>query len=74
MDVLSAIKSFPNGYAGGPNLLHPQHQKNMLNDLQDPDDSPMLSALAGFCSLVLQGGDPGRCQASFLWCLIGCTL
>lgn len=53
-DVLSAIKSFPNGSAGGPDHLRPQHLKNMLPNLQDPDDSPMLS---GFCSLVLRGGE-----------------
>ena len=29
-DVMCAAKAFPNGCAGGPDRLHPQHLKDML--------------------------------------------
>ena len=48
---MNAIKSFPNGSAGGPDGLRPQQ----LKDLTCPsrENSPLLSALAAFSSLVL---------------------
>ena len=47
-----------NGSAGGPDRLQPQHLKDMTSKIVDPEDSPLLSALCDFCSLVLQGNTP----------------
>ena len=55
-DVLAAIRSFPNGSAGGPDRLLPQHLKDLVQD--DQDESLLLSALTEFCILVLQGDIP----------------
>ena len=62
MDVVQAIRSFPCGSAGGPDKLRPQHLKDLLQHVQhmgdeDPE-SPLLSALADFCNLVLRGDTP----------------
>ena len=54
-DVLATIRSFPNGSAGGPDRLLPQHLKDLV---QDQDESLLLSALTEFCILVLQGDIP----------------
>ena len=55
---LEFINSFPNGSAGGPDRLQPQHLKDMTANVVDPDDSPLLSSLRDFCSVVLQGITP----------------
>lgn len=51
--VVRAIKSFPNGSAGGPDGLRPQHLKDMISS-SDGADSPLLIALAAFSA-------KGRC-------------
>jgi len=56
-DVVRAIRSFPNGSAGGPDGLRPQHLKDMLNT-SNGEESSFLSALAAFSTLVLEGRVP----------------
>ena len=56
-DVAQAIKSFPNGSAGGPDGLRPQHLKDMTNS-SNVEASSLLTALASFSSLVLEGKPP----------------
>ena len=56
-DVAQAIKSFPNGSAGGPDGLRPQHMKDMTN-LSNVEASSLLMALASFSTLVLEGKTP----------------
>ena len=45
--------------------LQPQHLKDMTSNIADPDESPLLSALSDFCSLVLQGNTPERIRPFF---------
>ena len=55
-DIARAIKYFPNGSAGGPDRLRPQHLKDMLQSCHG--EHSILSSLASFCSLVLGGRVP----------------
>ena len=56
-DVAQAIRSFPNGSAGGPDGLRPQHLKDMTtSSIAEPPS--LLSALASFSNLVLEGKTP----------------
>lgn len=58
-EVLAAIKLFPPGSSAGPDGFRPQHLKDMLDaDSPDPQFSPLLSALASFSNLVLEGRTP----------------
>ena len=55
-DVARAIRSFPNGSAGGPDGLRRQHLKDITNSCNAVDPSlELLSALASFSTLVLEG-------------------
>ena len=56
-DVAQAIRSFPNGSAGGPDGLRPQHLKDMTNS-SNTEASSLLTALASFSTLVLEGKTP----------------
>ena len=62
-DVAHAIKSFPNGSAGGPDGLRPQHLKDMINPLVDV--SPLLTSLAAFSTMVLEGKTPPSVRPYF---------
>ena len=55
--VALAIKSFPNGLAGGPDRLRLQHLKDLLQVSED-DDCTLLQALASFCAVVMEGRVP----------------
>ena len=57
-EVMAAIQSFPNGSAGGPDKLRPQHLKDLVQGEEVPEESPFLCALADFCTLLLQGNAP----------------
>ncbi len=55
-DVIWAVRFFPCGSAGGPDKLRPQHLKDLPQQVGDKElESPPLTALADFCSLVLSG-------------------
>ena len=60
--VRTAIQSFPNGSAGGPDSLRPQHIKDLL--LGAPDDSPLLSAITDLINLLLAGKVPASVQGA----------
>ena len=57
-EVAKAIRSFPNGSAGGPDGLRPQHLKDMVGLSTTGRGHSLLSALATFLSLVLAGKTP----------------
>ena len=57
-EVAKAIRSFPNGSAGGPDGLRPQHLKDMVGPSTAGGGHVLLSALASFLSLVLAGRTP----------------
>ena len=60
----NAIRSFTCGSAGGPDLLRPQHLKDMLSIAGD-EDSVFLNSLASFCSTVLEGRVPEAVRPIF---------
>ena len=55
-EVIKAIRSFPNGSAGGPDGLRPQHLKDMVGQTGGGHD--LLTALATFLTLVLSCRTP----------------
>ena len=57
-EVAKAIRLFPNGSAGGPDGLRPQHLKDMVGPSTAGGVHALLSALASFLSLVLVGRTP----------------
>ena len=57
MAVVRAIRSFPNGSAGGPDLLRPQHLKDILQ-VAGGESSAFAQSLASFCALVMEGRVP----------------
>ena len=63
--VVRAIKSFPNSSAGGFDRLRPQHLKDLLTVVGDVEDSPLISALIAFCTLVLEGRTPEEVRPFF---------
>ena len=61
-EVSKAIRSFPNGSAGGPDGLRPQHLKDMTDStLSDV----LLSSLASFLTLILKGEVPPSIRPFF---------
>ena len=63
--IARAIKSFPNGSAGGLDRLRPQHLKDLLASIDDVDESAFVSALAAFTTLVLDGRTPTEVRPFF---------
>ena len=63
--VIRAIKYFPTGSTGGSDRLHPQHLKDLLTVVEDVEDSPSISALIAFCTLVLEGSTPEEVRPFF---------
>ena len=57
-DIVRAIRSFPNGSAGGPDGLKPQHLKDMIGPSAVDCSQALLPALASFIELVLEGRMP----------------
>ena len=53
-DVLGAIKSFPNGSAGGPDGLRQQHIKDLIHSPKI-NGNALTSVLAHFVTMVLKG-------------------
>ena len=56
LDIKAAITSFPQGSAGGPDGLRPQHLKDLLADKNEND--PLLLAITDFINVVLAGKTP----------------
>ena len=65
-EVARAIQSFPNGSAGGPDGLKPQHLKDMISSSANGGCQGLLSALTSFVTLVLEGNTPASVCAFFL--------
>ncbi|GAU90699.1 hypothetical protein RvY_03079 [Ramazzottius varieornatus] len=57
-EVLQAVTSFPNGSAGGPDGLRPQHLKDCLRGSRDPASTELAEALACLMTLMLEGKVP----------------
>ena len=67
--IMAAIRSFPNGMAGGPDRLKPQNLKDMVQGVDILEHSPFLCALTEFCNLVFHGNVPVEViEALLLWC------
>ena len=64
-EIIHAIRSFPNFSAGGPDGLRPQHLKDMVESLADDGCQVLLSALASFTQLVLEGKTPPSIRPFF---------
>jgi len=56
--VRAAVSSFPNGSAGGPDGLRPQHLKDLLVNSTNKD--PLLSDITNLCNLFLSGNIPNN--------------
>ena len=62
-DVLRAIRSFPAGSSGGPDGFKPQHLLELTNC--PSNGSRLLTAVAGFVNMVLDGGVPSTVMPVF---------
>ena len=56
--VVKAIHSFPNGSAGGPDGLSPQHLKDMTGASAQSGGPALLRALTSLTNIILQGKIP----------------
>ena len=59
-EVARAVHSFPNGSAGGPDGLRPQHLKDLISVSAERGGRELLGALTNFTNLVLRGGLPNQ--------------
>ena len=57
---MAAIKSFPNGSAGGTDCLRPQHIKDLVVSKDVCDN--LLISVTGFVNLLLKGHCPPQVQ------------
>ena len=62
--VIPAIKSFPNGSAGGPCGLRPQHVKDLIGLSANIGGQLLLTTLTSFTNLVLNGHTPASIRPS----------
>jgi len=60
--VRAAITSFPNGSAGGPDGMRPQHLKDLLTGAAD--DDPLLGVLTELTNLLLSGDIPSHIRGA----------
>ena len=65
-DIVRAIRSFPNGSAGGPDGLKPQQLKDMFGPSAVDCSQALLPALISFIELVLEGRTPPSIMLYFL--------
>jgi hypothetical protein len=57
-DVKAAIMTFPNGSAGGPDGLRPQHLKDMITSGGVGTDAPLLQTITDLINAMLAGRTP----------------
>jgi len=57
-EVCEAVRSFPNGSAGGIDGLRPQHLKDLLGDMKDESSMHLAKALVDFVEHLLLGRVP----------------
>ena len=63
--VAKTILSFPNGSAGGPGGLRPQHLKDLTSASAERGGKELCRALATFVNLVLKGKTPPPVRSTF---------
>ena len=63
--VTKAILSFPNGSAGGPDGLSPQHLKDLISASAEKGGRDLLWALTSFVNFVLSGKTPPPVRPTF---------
>ena len=63
--VFSAIRSFPNGSAGGPDGLRPQHLRDLTGPSANEGGHRLITALTSFTKLVLEGRTPPSIRPAF---------
>ena len=63
--VATAIRSFPNGSAGGPDGLSPQHLKDMIGASAQGGGPALLRALTSLIDVILQGKTPRAVRPFF---------
>lgn len=56
--IAQAVRSFPNGSAGGPDGLRPQHLKDLIGHTAGVGGPLLLRALTSFISLIIAGKTP----------------
>ena len=64
-EVALAIRSFPNGSAGGPDDLRPQHLKDMIGASAEAGGTALLSALTALTNHIIRGNCPASIRPSF---------
>ena len=64
-DVRRAIASFPNGSAGGPDGLRPQHLKDLTGASAHEGGAALLRALTALVNLILKGKTPKQIRPYF---------
>ena len=65
-EIARAIRSFPNGSAGGPDGLCSQHLKDLISASAERGGKELLSALTHFVNLVVNGRTPPAVRSTFL--------
>ena len=64
-EVRSAILSFPNGSAGGPDGLRPQYLKDLTCSSAGMGGRDLISSLLNFANMAIKGNIPTMFQSSF---------
>ena len=64
-EVALAIRSFPNGSAGGPDGLRPQHLKDMIGASAEVGGTALLSSLTALTNHIIRGNCPASIRPSF---------
>ena len=67
LSLHAGIRSVPNESAGGRDKLKPQRSKDLVQGMESVDESPFLSALMDFCTMVLHGDVPAEVRPLFFW-------
>ena len=64
-EVVTAIRSFPCGSAGGPDGLRPQHLKDLTSESAERGGRELTRALSSFIFHILEGNTPVIVQPFF---------
>ena len=64
-EVARAVRSFPNGSAGGPDGLRPQHLKDLISVSAERGGRDFLSVLTNFTNIVVSGEIPQPVRSTF---------
>ena len=64
-DILRSIMSFPNGLAGGPDGLRPQHLKYLISTSAGAGGPVLLRALTDLVNIIMKGDTPSSISSFF---------